>query len=55
VARTLPAGTVVARDMLTVKKPGTGIPAAELESLVGRRLRRDADAQRLLSRDDIDA
>jgi N-acetylneuraminate synthase len=53
-SRSLPAGTVLARDMLTVKKPGTGIPAAELDSLVGRRLKRDADAQRLLSRDDID-
>jgi N-acetylneuraminate synthase len=40
--------------MLTVKKPGTGIPAAEIDSLVGRRLKRDADPQRLLSRDDID-
>jgi N,N'-diacetyllegionaminate synthase len=54
-SRNLPAGTVLARDMLTTKKPGTGIPAAEIDSLVGRRLRRDADAQRLLSRDDIDA
>jgi N-acetylneuraminate synthase len=54
-ARSLPAGTVLARDMLTVKKPGTGIPASEIESLVGRRLKRDADAQRLLSRDDLDA
>jgi N,N'-diacetyllegionaminate synthase len=53
--RSLPAGTVLARDMLTVKKPGTGIPAAEIDSLIGRRLKRDADAQRLLSRDDIDA
>jgi N,N'-diacetyllegionaminate synthase len=54
VTRDLPAGTVLARDMLTVKKPGTGIPAAEIDSLVGRRLKRDADAQRLLSQDDID-
>jgi N-acetylneuraminate synthase len=53
-ARSLPAGTVLARDMLTVKKPGTGIPASEIDSLVGRRLKRDADAQRLLSRDDLD-
>lgn len=52
--RSLVAGTVLARDMLTIKKPGTGIPAAEIDSLVGRRLKRDADAKRLLSRDDID-
>ena len=54
-ARNLPAGTVLKREMLTTKKPGTGIPAAEIDQLVGRRLKRDADAQRLLSRDDIDA
>jgi N-acetylneuraminate synthase len=54
-SRSLPAGTTLARDMLTTKKPGTGIPAAEIDSLVGRRLKRDADAQRLLSRDDFDA
>jgi N,N'-diacetyllegionaminate synthase len=54
-SRNLPAGTVLARDMLTVKKPGTGIPAAELDTLVGRRLKRDADAQRLLCREDLDA
>ena len=30
-ARSLPAGTVLAREMLTVKKPGTGIPAAEID------------------------
>jgi N,N'-diacetyllegionaminate synthase len=53
-SRSLPAGTVLARDMLTTKKPGTGIPDTELDSLVGRRLKRDTDAQRLLSRDDID-
>lgn len=53
--RNLAAGTVLKRDMLTVKKPGTGIPASEIDSLVGRRLKRDAAAVRLLSRDDIDA
>jgi N,N'-diacetyllegionaminate synthase len=53
-ARNLVAGTVLARDMLTTKKPGTGIPAAEIDTLVGRRLKRDADGQRLLSRDDLD-
>ena len=53
-SRSLPAGTVLARHMLTTKKPGTGIPDTEIDSLIGRRLKCDTDAQRLLSRDDID-
>ena len=40
VARTdLLAGTVLRAEHLTVKKPGTGIPAARLSELLGRTLR----------------
>lgn len=35
-ARPLPAGHVIARDDLTIKRPGTGIPPYELERTVGR-------------------
>ena len=43
----LDAGTVLAAEHLAVKKPGTGIPAARLNDLIGRRLKRSlpADAQ----------
>jgi N-acetylneuraminate synthase len=34
----LPAGTVLRTEHLTVKKPGTGIPAARLPELLGRTL-----------------
>ena len=54
VVRTLAAGTVLTRDDLTLKKPGTGIPAAELESFVGRRLARDVDPGDLLKRSDVE-
>jgi N-acetylneuraminate synthase len=47
-------GTVLSADMLTLKKPGTGIAASEMAVLVGRRLKRDVEARRLLSWDDID-
>lgn len=39
--RDLEAGTVIAAGDLGAKKPGTGIPASEFESIVGRRLARD--------------
>lgn len=51
--RDLPAGTVLARDMLTLKKPGDGLPAKVLDALVGRRLARDVSARRLLRLEDL--
>jgi N-acetylneuraminate synthase len=53
-ARALPAGTVLLADMLTAKKPGTGILAAELDDVVGRRLSNDVGPERLLRREDLD-
>jgi N,N'-diacetyllegionaminate synthase len=50
----LAAGTVLTRDHLTVKKPGTGIPAARLSELVGRRLRRSIAADELLAETDLE-
>ncbi len=49
----LAAGTVLRRDHLTAKKPGTGIPACEIESVIGCALARDVEADRPLQRDDL--
>jgi len=49
-----PAGTVLRREHLTVKKPGAGIPASRLETLVGRRLRRDVVKDVPLQEDDLE-
>lgn len=50
----LPAGTVIVEGMLTLKKPGTGMPAAELAKLVGRRLKKSVSADRLLTPEDLE-
>jgi N-acetylneuraminate synthase len=50
----LPAGTVLREDQLTTKKPGSGIPARDLPSLVGRRLRRAVDRDTLLKPEDLE-
>jgi sialic acid synthase SpsE len=47
-ARALPAGTVLRREDLAAKKPGTGIPTSKLESLVGATLAVDVSADVLL-------
>jgi len=49
----LPAGTVLQKDHLTVKKPGTGIPAARLSELIGRPLRYSLKADQLLKESDL--
>ena len=50
----LPAGIVLREEHLTTKKPGSGIPAGELPSLVGRRLRRAVERDTLLRREDLE-
>jgi N,N'-diacetyllegionaminate synthase len=52
--RDLPAGTILREEDLTVKKPGTGIPAARLNDLVQRKLRRTVKADTFLSEDDLE-
>jgi N-acetylneuraminate synthase len=53
-AADLPAGTVLAREHLVVKKPGTGLPPDALESAIGRRLVRAVAADQLLAAEDIE-
>lgn len=52
--RPLPSGHVLAAGDLTVKKPGTGIPRERLQDLVGRRLGRSVEPDRLLRWDDLE-
>jgi N-acetylneuraminate synthase len=52
--RDLPKGTILTADDLTVKKPGTGISAAELETLIGRSLSCDVEADDLLQTEHLD-
>ena len=49
----LPEGTVIDRDHLSAKKPGTGIPPSELGSISGRVLRRSIPANRPVTEDDL--
>jgi N,N'-diacetyllegionaminate synthase len=49
----LPTGTLLQDEHLTLKKPGTGIPAARLPELIGRTLRRPVRADQLLHESDL--
>jgi N-acetylneuraminate synthase len=49
VTRDLPAGSVLTREALGARRPGTGLAPAELSRVVGRTLRRPVRAGTLLS------
>jgi N,N'-diacetyllegionaminate synthase len=48
-AREIPAGTVIAREHLVVKRPGYGIAPKHLEHVVGRTTRVDIEADEILT------
>ena len=50
----LAAGTVLTEAHLGMKKPGTGIPADRLSSVLGRRLRRSLEPDEQLRVDDLE-
>jgi sialic acid synthase SpsE/CMP-N-acetylneuraminic acid synthetase len=50
----LPVGHVIMREDVTVKRPGTGIPATQLDSVIGRRMLRPVTANHLIRDADLD-
>jgi N-acetylneuraminate synthase len=55
VKKALPAGTELRNELLTLKKPGTGLPASALPGVIGRRLRRALEADALLKLEDLES
>lgn len=51
--RAIPKGTTITADMLTFKRPGTGIPPAKLSELLGASAARDIQRDELLSLDQL--
>ena len=54
VRQALPSGTVIQREQLAIKKPGTGLPPERLEDVVGKRLLRSVDADHVLTEADVE-
>ncbi|HLG55017.1 MAG TPA: N-acetylneuraminate synthase family protein [Vicinamibacterales bacterium] len=52
--RALARGTVLEREHLALKKPGTGLPPERLLELIGKRLARPVAEDQLLAAEDID-
>lgn len=53
-ARPIAAGSPLTRTDLDFKKPGDGIPAAQYETLIGRRARRDLPTDHKFSQEDFE-
>ncbi len=49
----LSAGHILTESDLTVKRPGTGIPAAEIKNLIGKKINRNIDKNEMLSLTDF--
>jgi N-acetylneuraminate synthase len=50
----LPAGTLLTPGMLVSRKPGGGIPMEAMQKVMGRRLARDVEPERILRWDDLE-
>jgi N,N'-diacetyllegionaminate synthase len=52
--RTIPSGTLIVRDLLAFKRPGTGIPPSKLGGVIGRRTTRIIPADTLIRFEDLE-
>lgn len=52
-AADVPAGTVLTRDLLTALRPGTGIPPARIDEVIGRPVRRALARHELIRPEDL--
>ena len=49
----IPKGTVLTREMLALKKPSNGIPAREVEYIIGKKVNRNFDVDEFIKQSDI--
>ncbi len=50
----IPKGKVITREMIGMKKPGTGLPTDHYKEVLGRRALRNIPAEKVLQEEDID-
>ena len=50
----IPAGTVIERDQVIMKRPGTGVPPTEMEKMLGRTTVRAVEEDQLVTWEDVE-
>ncbi|MBN2123869.1 MAG: N-acetylneuraminate synthase family protein [Deltaproteobacteria bacterium] len=53
-SRSIPAGTILERSMLALKKPGNGIPSSMMDRVIGRRVMVDLGEDDLIREGDLE-
>ena len=53
-SRNIPTGTIISKTDLTLKRPGTGMPASHVAELIGKKTSRDIPINKLISLYDIE-
>lgn len=49
----IPAGTVIKKEMLTLKRPGTGIPPKDIDGVIGRKSAKTIVTGQIITRDKV--
>lgn len=50
----IPKGTKITKDMLAIKKPGTGVPPKQINLVIGKKAKEDILADRLIKLSDLE-
>jgi len=53
-AQSIPKGTIITQDMITVKRPGTGIPADKIEKVIGLTSACDIECDQVIHKIDFE-
>ena len=51
--KNLKAGDIIKEEDISLKRPGTGFSPDEIKFIIGKKLKRDFEADHLLTKDDI--
>ena len=49
----IPKGTIITQDMVSIKKPGTGIPPKDLDKVIGKLSKKNIKKDTVLKDKDI--
>ena len=50
----IPTNTIIERNMLTAKKPGTGIPEEDIDQVVGKKAKHNIGKDKVVKPTDIE-
>ncbi|MCK4335611.1 MAG: N-acetylneuraminate synthase, partial [Candidatus Aenigmarchaeota archaeon] len=49
----IPKGTIITKNMLVIKRPGTGIEPKDINKVIGKRIKKDIEKDNIIKWDNI--